>query len=216
VIDNEAHFSVITPRPATTTSPQDVPVTQQGQNISEIAQTLSDLELMAAAQRDTKFFSEVYRRYFRRIYAYCLRNVSNPVEAEDLASQVFVQSFRSLAQYRGGSVGSWLFRIAYGTVVNYYRQSRVVVAIDDKLHEISSDIPEPLEVIMRDEQRARLKLVLNQLTDDERQLLALKIEGGLSSSEIADTLGLKAGAIRTRLHRIIKRIRQLYEQMEHS
>jgi RNA polymerase sigma factor (sigma-70 family) len=187
---------------------------QNMQSASEIAQSLSDIDLMLAAQRDPKFFSEVYRRYFRRIYAYCLRNVSNPVEAEDLASQVFVQSFRSLAQYRGGSVGSWLFRIAYGTVVNYYRQSRPIVAIDDKLYEISSDAPEPLELIMRDEQRERLKSVLSQLSEEERQLLALKIEGGLSSAEIADALGMKPGAIRTRLHRIIKRIRQLYEQTD--
>ncbi len=208
VIDNETPYSVITSTNVSRASSQGAPKT------GEIAQSLSDTDLMIAAQHDPKFFSEVYKRYFRRIYAYCLRNVSNPVEAEDLASQVFVQSFRSLQQYRGGSVGSWLFRIAYGTVVNYYRQSRSIVAIDDQIHEISSDAPEPLELIMRDEQRERLKLVLSKLSDDERQLLALKIEGGLSSAEIAETLGMKAGAIRTRLHRIIKRIRQLYDQTE--
>ncbi len=207
VIDNEPSYSIIPPA-ATSRRPSHVTL--------ETLSSLSDIELMLAAQNDPTFFAEIYRRFFRRIYAYCLRHVSNPVEAEDLASQVFVQSFRSLAQYRGGSVASWLFRIAYGTVVNYYRQSRPMVAIDDKFHEIYSDAPEPLEVILRDEQRVRLSNVLAQLTDDERHLLALKIEGGMSSAEIGDMLSLKPGAIRTRLHRIIKRVRQLYEQSEHK
>ncbi len=194
--------------PSAATSQRPSPITL------ETLDSLSDTELMLAAQGDPTLFAEIYRRFFRRIYAYCLRNVGNPVEAEDLASQVFVQSFRSLAQYRGGSVASWLFRIAYGTVVNYYRQSRPTVAIDDTYHEIYSDAPEPLEVIMHDEQRVRLRKVLDQLTSEERQLLALKIESGMSSAEIGDILSLKPGAIRTRLHRIIKRVRLLYEQSE--
>jgi RNA polymerase sigma-70 factor (ECF subfamily) len=173
-----------------------------------------DVILMLAAQQNSTHFAKIYEKYFQRIYAYCLRNVNNPDEAEDLASQVFVQSFRNLAHYRGGSVPAWLFRIAYGTVANHYRQSRPEVGIDDELPEIASDTIEPLETIMITETHQHLYRLVSMLPDEDRHLLALKLDGELSSQEIGALLGKNAGAIRTQLHRIIKRIRYLYHQSE--
>lgn len=173
-----------------------------------------DTALMLAAQSDPVYFAKIYERFFTRIYAYCLRNVSNGAEAEDLASQVFVQAFRNLAHYRGGSVAAWLFRIAYGTVANHYRQLRPQVAIDDYLPEIPSDTIEPLETIVRTETHNKLRNLIDALPPEDRKLLALKIEGELSSQEIGELLGKNPGAVRTQLHRIIKRIRQLYQQDE--
>lgn len=173
-----------------------------------------DTILMLAAQRDPAHFARIYERYFQRIYAYCLRNVSSTHEAEDLASQVFVQAFRNLGYYRGGSVAAWLFRIAYGTVANFYRQSRPEVAFDDHLPEIVGEHSEPLDRIVLTEMHQKLRGLIDTLPDDDRQLLALKIEGELSSQEIGELLGKNPGAVRTQLHRVIKRIRHLYQQSE--
>ncbi|MBC8099998.1 MAG: sigma-70 family RNA polymerase sigma factor [Armatimonadetes bacterium] len=173
-----------------------------------------DIALMLAAQHDSAYFARVYERFFQRIYGYCLRSVGNASEAEDLTSQVFIYAFRGIAGYRGGSVAGWLFRIAYGTVVNHYRQSRPLVALDDHLPEIASDALEPLEVVMRSDSHRRLQALIDALPPDERQLLALKIEGELSSHEIGALLGKNPGAVRTQLHRILKRLRQLYTQGE--
>jgi RNA polymerase sigma-70 factor (ECF subfamily) len=173
-----------------------------------------DVALMLAAQHDPTYFAHVYERYFQRIYLYCLRNVSNTHEAEDLASQVFVQAFRNLRYYRGGSVAAWLFRIAYGTVANYYRQSRSEIAIDEILPEIAGDSAEPLESIMVSEMHQKLRGLIDALSSEDRYLLGLKIEGELSSQEIGELLGKNPGAVRTQLHRIIRRIRDRYQQSE--
>jgi RNA polymerase sigma-70 factor, ECF subfamily len=173
-----------------------------------------DTLLMLAAQRDPSYFARIYERYFQRIYAYCLRNINNAHEAEDLASQVFVQAFRNLSYYRGGSVAAWLFRIAYGTVANYYRQSRPEVGFDDHLPEIVGENAEPLDNIVLTETHQKLRGLIDALPADDRHLLILKIEGELSSQEIGELLGKNAGAVRTQLHRIIKRIRFLYQQSE--
>lgn len=174
--------------------------------------TDDDVELMFAAQRDSALFAKVYERYFQRIYAYCLRHVNNPYEAEDLASAVFIQAFRSLPHYRGGTVAAWLFRMAYGTIVNYYRQSRPEVGLDDHAGDLRADLIEPLDHIVLTEIHERLRALINALPEEDRQILALKIDGELSSQEIGELLGKNPGAVRTQLHRIIKRIRQGYQQ----
>lgn len=180
----------------------------------ETASVDEDTALMLAAQRDPAYFARIYERYFQRIYGYCVRNVNNAYEAEDLASQVFVQAFRNISYYRGGSVAAWLFRIAYGTVANYYRQSRPEVAFDDHLPEMVGENVEPLDNIMRSEIHYTLRGLIDTLPADDRQLLTLKIDGELSSQEIGELLGKNPGAVRTQLHRIIKRIRHLYQQSE--
>jgi RNA polymerase sigma-70 factor, ECF subfamily len=181
---------------------------------AETASIDEDTALMLAAQQDPAYFARIYERYFQRIYGYCLRNVNNAYEAEDLASQVFIQAFRNISYYRGGSVAAWLFRIAYGTVANYYRQSRPEVAFDDQLPEMAGENTEPLDSIMRSEMHQKLRGLIDTLSVDDRQLLTLKIEGELSSHEIGELLGKNPGAVRTQLHRIIKRIRHLYQQSE--
>lgn len=174
-----------------------------------------DVQIMQAAKSDSTQFALIYERYFHRIYMYCLRQVGNAEEAEDLSSLVFVYAFRGLKNYRGGSVTAWLFRIAYGTVMNYLRSTRYhEVAYGDQTPEVPADTPEPLEEIMRTETRTTIQSLVNSLTDEEQELLALKIDAGLTSQEIGDLLGKSPGAVRTQLHRIIKRLRDLYHQSE--
>lgn len=181
-------------------------------SISEVA--IDDVGVMVSAQEDSKYFAVIYERYFRRIYLYCFRHVGNASEAEDLASLVFVQAFRSIKNYRGGSVSAWLFRIAYGTVANYYRSSRSEVSIDAKDREIPADIPEPLERIMQTETHHTIRTLVASLPKDEQEILYLKIDAGLSSQEIGDLLNKSAGAVRIQLHRIIKQLRERYRQIE--
>lgn len=173
-----------------------------------------DIQVMQNAQVDPNSFALIYERYFKRIYLYCLRHVNNPDEAEDLASQVFIHAFRSLPKYRGGVVSAWLFRIAYGTVANHYRKSRPEVSFEDKAPEIAADLPEPLERMVRAEAHDRLRGLIAQLSPEDRELLALKLDAGLSSGEIGEMMGKSAGAVRIQLHRIIKRLRAQYQQAE--
>lgn len=185
-------------------------------NTSQAAAPISDdVHIMLAAKTDSTQFALIYERYFQRIYLYCLRQVGNPEEAEDLSSLVFIYAFRGLKNYRGGSVTAWLFRIAYGTVMNYLRSTRYhEIAYGDKTPEVAADNPEPLDEIVRTETHRTIQTLVASLTDEEQELLALKIDAGLTSQEIGDILGKSPGAIRTQLHRIIKRLRDLYHQSE--
>lgn len=182
--------------------------------VTSLPETHDDVGVMVAARQDPKNFALIYERYFRRIYLYCFRHIGNSEEAEDLASLVFVQAFRSLQNYRGGSVSAWLFRIAYGTVANYYRNARSEISIDAKDRDVPADTPDTLENIMQAETHRTIRLLVASLTKEEQEILSLKIDAGLSSQEIGELLNKSAGAVRIQLHRIIKQLRERYRQIE--
>ena len=92
---------------------------------------LSDT-IRLAQQGDPAAFEIIYRRYSGRVYAVCLRMVHDPVEAEDLAQEAFIQVFRKLHTFRGESAFStWLHRVAVNRVLMHLRKkSPPTVSID--------------------------------------------------------------------------------------
>ncbi len=171
-----------------------------------------DARLLTAARGDPAQFAPLYERYFDRIYAYCRYRVGEP-DAEDVTSQVFIRALGGLAGYRGGSVRAWLFRIAHNCVVDHQRARRPQFSLDrDEI-----DLPAPgldlADHLFHEEQLRTLRRVVADLADDEVHLLTLKLVSGLNASEIAQVTGQSAVAVRVKLHRLIKRLRQRFEQV---
>lgn len=171
-------------------------------------------ELMRRAMRDPAQFAPLYERYFDRIYAYCRRRTDSAQEAEDLCSLVFARALAGLAGYRGGNVAAWLFQIAHNTVAKHYRARRQVVSFDD-IGEVNA-----VEGIDEDEAEAQAAIsrLVAQLPTEQRDLIALSIDGELTSQEIGAILGKSAVAVRVQLHRTIQRLREQFRQLskEHT
>ncbi len=71
---------------------------------------------------DQEAFAEIYDAYFRRVYAFTLKRVGDPAEAEDLTQETFVQLYRSLKSYEGrSSLLTWTFGIAHNVCSRYFR-----------------------------------------------------------------------------------------------
>lgn len=78
------------------------------------------VEALLAGDRDA--FDRVYDAYFPRVYAFALKRVGDPAEAEDLAQETFVQLFRSLESFEGrSSLLTWTFGIAHNVCSRYFR-----------------------------------------------------------------------------------------------
>lgn len=168
-----------------------------------------EARLMSLARAHSEAFAPLYERYFPRVYAYCLRRVDDPQEAEDVCSQVFTRALTGLHSYRGGLVSAWLFRIAHNVVVNHYRARRAVVPLED-YDAADESAGERFEQVEAD---GLLRSLVASLPDEQRDLLALTIDAGLTSEEAGAALGKSAGAVRVQLHRIVKHLRQSYEAL---
>jgi RNA polymerase sigma-70 factor (ECF subfamily) len=160
---------------------------------------------------DPTAFRPVYEEYFPRIYRYCLRRVSCPQEAEDLTSQIFTRALANLSSYRGGSMPAWLFRIAHNVVANHLRDRRVTIPLEE-LEEAESvaEGDGALGRVMDDEERLLAARLIEQLPDEQRELLALRIAGGLSAKEVGQVIGKSEGAVRVAIHRIVQQLRMAW------
>lgn len=189
--------------------PRVIPRAEQPENGA-----LSDAEIDAAIMReaatDLTAFAPLYERYFKPIYDYCRWRTNSPAEAEDLTSLIFTRALNGVSSYRGGSVAAWLFRIARNTVINHYRRRRPHVSLDST--DLQDEAQSMSEYVIRDEQRETIRRMLQTLTPEEQELLALKIDVGLTSEEIGAILGKHPTTVRVMLHRIIKRLRALFPE----
>lgn len=168
-----------------------------------------EARIMLLARQNPAAFAPIYEHYFPRVYAYCYRRVGDPREAEDLCSEVFARALAGLSGYKDGMVSAWLFRIARNVVVSHYRARRNIVALD----EFDAADESMAERVEQEETGRIVRRLVAALPDEQRELLSLTIDAGLTSEEAGAALGKSAGAVRVQLHRIIKRLRERYAQM---
>ena len=171
-----------------------------------------DAAILYLARNDLNHFAPVYERYVDRIYAYCLRRINSPTDAEDLTSLIFTRAMNGIHDYRGGSVAAWLFRIAHNSVVNHYRDKKPQMPLPDDMDDAFENTPID-DVLTEEERRTALRLV-ETLPPDAQNLIWLRING-LNSTEIGEVVGKSAGAVRTELYRLFKNLRaQFVRELE--
>lgn len=150
---------------------------------------------------DTPTIEGFYREHHRAVYALLVSLCRDPVWAEDLMQDTFAKATRSLGGYRGGNPRSWLFTIARS------------VFIDDVRRHRPEPTDEPLEMPATDPDVTEIDTIariLTTLPERQRTALLLADQAGLSMAEIAETLGISAGAAKVLLHRARLGFRKAY------
>ena len=150
-----------------------------------------------AQDGDSDAFGRLYEGYMERIYRYVYFRVTDELTAEDLTAQVFCKAWENLHRYKptGAPFGAWLYTIARNAVIDHYRTRKETVSLED-VTSLASEGPAPDEQTELKFDVETLSEALQILTDEQQQVLLLKFIGGLSTDEIADQLGKRAGAVR--------------------
>lgn len=167
----------------------------------------NDNVLADEARRDPAAFAALYERYQPEILRFVMSKVSDAHLAEDITSQVFLRAMRGMATYEAGSFRGWLYQIARNAVVDSYRRQRFDLN-GEPLAAMADPEPGPLALLEAQEAREELAKVLGQLADTQRQVITLRL-GGATGQEIADTLGMSLGAVKSAQFRAFERIRVL-------
>lgn len=178
-----------------------------------IAMTDGEDVLVARAQRDPRAFAPLYDRYFDAVYRYCYHRLGSWEAAEDAASLVFTNALAALPRYRPredpGSFRGWLFAIAHNVVANSHRyRARHPARPLTAAIEVRDAAPSPEEAALAGEAHRTVWALLEQLPDDQRRLLELRL-AGLTDAEIARVLGRSHGAVRASQFRAVTRLRGL-------
>ena len=159
---------------------------------------------------DTAAFSGILQRYSNRIFAVIVRIVGCREDAEELTQDVFMKVFSSLKQYKGNSeFSTWIYRIAYNTAMSYTRKQRKEISyIDESLYENISE--EEVDALFNrtdnSEKIEHLEQSVARLTGEEKALLSLFYTDMRPINEIAEITGLTETNVKTKLHRIRKKL----------
>src|SRR5438477_2020889 len=156
-------------------------------------------------QGNREALEELYLIHFDRIYSYLHMSVGNRHDAEDLTTQVFVKMLESIGKFRWRSApfSAWLFRIAHNLAMDHFRANR--------RWQPEEEVPEPsppeessaeAEAMHAIGRQSMLELI-EDLSSEQQQVLALKFVFNFSNGEAATILGKTEGAIKSLQHRAL-------------
>jgi RNA polymerase sigma-70 factor (ECF subfamily) len=150
-------------------------------------------------------FEELFARYRERVYAIAFRVLGNAGDALDVVQESFALVFRKLTSFRGGSLFStWLFRIVVNSSIDHRRKiasrdpSRVESSDD---LEVADEQPGPVDRAQTKELAGQVQTAIDALSPKLRAILALRYLEDMSYEELAATLGLSLGTVKSRLAR---------------
>jgi RNA polymerase sigma-70 factor, ECF subfamily len=178
--------------------------------------------IQRAQAGDSAAFEIIYQHHSSRVYALCLRMLRDPVEAEDLAQEAFLQLYRKLNTFRGESAFStWLYRLTVNLVLMRLRKkSPPTVSIEVTADQDAGIDPMTVDVGVPDLQlegsidRLCLERCIAQLPAGYRTIFVLHDIQGYQHSEIAEIVGRSVGDSKSQLHKARVRLRELLHESQ--
>ncbi len=189
---------------------------------------LPDADLVALAQQGRESaYQELVRRYERPVFSLIFRMVRDREVAEDLAQDSFIKVLNNIDRYRPEfKLSSWLFKIANNVAIDFLRKRQLdTVSIDGSPHagsaseieatsfDVVSRQESALEEMEAKELGSSIERAIAQLRPEYRSCIMLRHVEGRSYEEIAATLDLPLGTVKTYIHRARHQLREALDHV---
>jgi RNA polymerase sigma-70 factor, ECF subfamily len=169
----------------------------------------------APAQRSETLCREWYQAYGASVYNYFRFHVPLPDVAEDLTAETFLKVVRAADRFdpARGTPKAWILTVAHNVLGDWRRRARLRQYVTlGTMHDLVYEAPSPEERLLRAEEVGRLLDAVATLGDAERELIGLRYGSGLETAEVAQILGISEGSVRTRLWRVLGKLRGVLTQ----
>jgi len=191
----------------------------KNQGVAMNHRTLSDETLIRQiVQRRPEALSELYDRYSRMVFGLAINTVGDAATAEEITQDVFVRVWERAGQYRAdqAKVSTWLTSIARHRAIDQLRrlgvrpEGRSIGWADvSPQAEPSTDGPEQsVELAI---QRQGIRAAVAQLSEEQKQVVAMAYFQSYSQTEIAEALSLPLGTVKTRIRLAMEKLRGLMQ-----
>jgi RNA polymerase sigma-70 factor (ECF subfamily) len=166
---------------------------------------------------DMDAFRELVETYKKKLYFFALDMVGDPADAEDISQEVFLKAFRGFKTFkRDARLSSWLYRIAYNTSIDHLRRRPLTPeAVEDSVLDAGSDgfreSPASSDPARTAEARllsARVEKALQNVSDRERTVFRLRHTNDLKLDEIAETMQISIGSVKSYLFRCLRKLQK--------
>lgn len=166
---------------------------------------------------DMAAFRELVETYKKKMYYFALDMVGDPADAEDVSQEVFLKAFRAFKTFkRDAKLSSWLYRIAYNASIDHLRRRALAPqSVEDTVLDASAggfgDSPSSHNPAQTAEYRlfqVRVEKALEKVSSQERAVFLLRHYNDLMLDEIADTLQISVGSVKSYLFRCIRKLQR--------
>lgn len=167
--------------------------------------------LVEQARYDPQAFAKLYDLYVQLIYRYVLRRTGERALAEDITSATFEKALRHLRKYgwEGKSYLAWLYRLAYQQMVQHHRRDQRFVSLSpEQRAEVNVERQAQSSI-----QHQTLMEAYHNLSNDDQELLALRLFDRLSGIEVAEILECSPQNVYVRTYRALERLRNELEAL---
>ena len=159
---------------------------------------------------------QLFETHYERVSRYIAVRIGSIDEAEDLASEVFVRALKAIDSYKdtGAPMEAWLFKIARNSVIDHLRgrgRKPHPTELNEAIATMEGRGANPDEQIEYTEEVDSLHQAMEKLSDAQRQVLALRFGAEMTSEEVAQIVGKKAGAVREMQSAAISKLRQIMQ-----
>ncbi|HEY7028310.1 MAG TPA: sigma-70 family RNA polymerase sigma factor [Gemmatimonadales bacterium] len=191
--------------------------------------TLTDQEVVALARDGREAaYRELIRRYERPVFSLVLRMVRDRQLAEDLSQETFIKALNAIGSYRPEyKFSSWIFKIANNAAIDHLRRRELdTLSLDGAPHaatpgeieatalQVGDKGETPLEELEARELGSAIERAIAQLRPEYRACILLRHVEGLAYEEIAQSLDLPLGTVKTYIHRARHELRDLLAHLK--
>ena len=177
---------------------------------------MTDSEAVALCQNgDREAFRHLVEQYKDLLFGTAVLMTGNRAMAEEQVQEALLSAWRGIRGFRQGKpVKPWLLRILVNTVLAWRRKRSVstVYLTDDNPREPDATDGDPAETLEALEKRLALRKAIANLSPEHRQVVALRYFAWLTVPEVARTLGVREGTVKSRLSRALGNLRRQLDE----
>lgn len=164
-------------------------------------------------RRDRDAFSALYDDLSPLVFGLAMRTTKSRALAEEVTQEVFIQVWRQADRFDSskGSARSWVATLAHRRAVDVVRKLQASADREDALS-AEPPLPDVSEDVVKNDERARVRAAVGELSDLQREAIELAYFGGLTYREVAERLGAPLGTVKTRMRDALARMRSIVER----
>jgi RNA polymerase sigma factor (sigma-70 family) len=166
--------------------------------------------MLSVRDGDVQRLGQLFDKYSKRLYNYFQFQIKDRLKSEDLVQEVFYNILRYRHTYKNGAnFKVWMYTIARNEKINYFRNNRFLTTdIDPEQSDEGNSNPE--DDLEHKADIDQLNIALARISSDNRELIILSRFNGLPYNEIAEITGCTVGAVKVRMYRAIRELKDQY------
>jgi len=173
-----------------------------------------ELLMIQVRDGDVALLGTLFERHHLALYNFFVRLTSRRHASEDLVQEVFLRMLKYRHTYRGEKQFTmWMFQIARNAWVDHLRKNRREQSMPEQLPEPVSTERLASEKLEEGEDIDLLRVAMQKLSDDKREVLVLSRFHDMKYDEIADLLGCAVGTVKARVHRALHDLRRIFFEL---